>query len=67
MANIMDARWQYIKLLGHWIADDIAVSISPKAPAQDEAVAAICDGYIVRVEGQEFEGGVHTPETLVKF
>ena len=32
MANIMGVRWQYIKLLGHWIADDIAISISPKAP-----------------------------------
>ena len=33
MANIMGARWQYIKLLGHWIIDDMAVSISPTAPA----------------------------------
>jgi hypothetical protein len=41
MANIMGARWQYIKLLGHWIAGDIVVSISPKALASDEAVAAI--------------------------
>ena len=33
MANIMGARRQNFKLLGHWIADNIAVSISPKAPA----------------------------------
>jgi hypothetical protein len=30
MANIMGARWQNFKLLGHWIVDDIAVSISPR-------------------------------------
>jgi hypothetical protein len=41
MVNIVGARRQYIKLLGHWIADDIAVSISPKALALDEAVVAI--------------------------
>ena len=58
MANIIGARRQYIKLLGHWIADNIAVSISPKAPAQDEAVVAIYDSYIVHGEGQEGQGGV---------
>ena len=30
MANIMGARRRYIKLLDHWIVEDIAVSSSPK-------------------------------------
>jgi len=37
----MDSRRQYLELVGCRIVDDIAVSISPKAPAKDEAVAAI--------------------------
>jgi len=38
----MDARQQYLEVLGYRIADDIAVSSSsPKTEAQDEAIAAI--------------------------
>jgi hypothetical protein len=33
LTNRMDATQQYLQLLGYRIADDIAVSISPKAPA----------------------------------
>ena len=33
LTNRMDDRWHYLQLLGYQIADDIAVSISPKAPA----------------------------------
>jgi hypothetical protein len=33
MVNIMGARRQNFKLLSHWIADNIVVSISPKTPA----------------------------------